>query len=157
MCLREAALIHATRASPPPRTWPQPQRRAESCASPHPRQNRARLGASENGIEELILFLPLDETCGDCGTTSEANSRGRSGWMACGHTTDLPDVLRRRSQWLVSLRLPQGVAMPPIVQADGNAEAGFVRRRNPTLRSTEITWGNGRIRCPTSRMPAEVN
>ena len=119
------------------------------AASPHPRQNRARLRASEDGVEELILFLPLDETCGDCGTTSEANSRGRNGWVACGHATNLPDVLSRRPQRLVSLRLPQGVVVSPIVQAEDDAEAGFVRRRSPTLRSTEITWGNGKIRCPT--------
>ena len=78
------------------------------AASPHPRQNRARLGASEEGLDEFILSLPLDETCGDRGTTSEANSRGRSGWVACGHATNLPDVLSRRPQRLVSLRVPQG-------------------------------------------------
>ena len=78
------------------------------AASPNPRQNRARLGASEDSLEELILSLPLDETCGDCGTTAEANSRGRSGWVACGHATNLPDVLSRRPQRLVSLRVPQG-------------------------------------------------
>ena len=74
------------------------------AASPHPRQNRARLGASEDGLEKLILLLPLDETWGDCGTTSESNVRGRSGWVASGHAADLPDVLRRRPQWLASLR-----------------------------------------------------
>ena len=63
------------------------------AASPHPRQNRARLRASEDGLDELVLFLPFDETCGDRGTTSEANSRRRSGWVACGHATNLPDVL----------------------------------------------------------------
>ena len=63
------------------------------AASSHPRQNRARLGASEDGVDELILSLPLDETCGDRGTTSEANWRRRSGWVACGHATNLPDVL----------------------------------------------------------------
>ena len=76
------------------------------AASPHPRQNRARLGASEDGLEERILSLPLDETCGDHRSTSEANSRGRSGWVACGHDTDLPYVLRRHSQLLVRLCLP---------------------------------------------------
>ena len=55
----------------------------------------------------------------------------------------------RRPQRLVSLRLPQGVVVPPIVQAEDDAEAGFVRRRSSTLRTTEITWGNGKIRCPT--------
>ena len=119
------------------------------AASSHPHQNRARLGVSDDGIEELILSLPLDETCGDHRTTSEANSRRRSGWVACGHVADLPDVLSRRPQRLVSLRLPQGVAAPPIVQADDDAGTGIVRRRSPTLRTTEITWGNGRIRCPT--------
>ena len=64
---------------------------------------------------------------------------------------DLPGVLSRRPQWLVSLCLPQGVAMLPIVQADGNAEAGFVRRQSSMLRNTEIVWGNGKIRCPTRR------
>ena len=119
------------------------------AASPHPHQNRARLGASEDGLDELILPLPPDETCRDRGTTSEANSRRGSRWMASGHATNLPDVLSRRPQWLVSLRLPQGVVVPPIVQADDDAEAGFVRRRSPTLRTTENTWGNGEIRCPT--------
>ena len=118
------------------------------AASPHPRQNRARLRASEDGVEELVLSLPLDETCGDHGVTAEANSRRRSGWVACGHGTDLPDVLRRRSQWLVSLCSPQGVAMPPIVQADGNAESGFVRRQSSMLRNTEIAWGNGKTIAP---------
>ncbi len=55
----------------------------------------------------------------------------------------------RRPQRLVSVFLPQGVAMALIVQADDAAGTGFVRRRISTLRSTEITWGNGRIRCPT--------
>ena len=119
------------------------------AASPHPRQNRARLGASEDGGDELILPLPLDETWGDRGTTSEANSHRRNGWVASGHAAVPPDVLRRRPQRLVSLRLPQGVAAPPIVQADDDAGTGIVRRRSPTLRTTEITWGNGRIRCPT--------
>ncbi|EGV12222.1 hypothetical protein HMPREF9058_0962 [Actinomyces sp. oral taxon 175 str. F0384] len=41
------------------------------------------------------------------------------------------------------------MVVAPIVQADDDAEAGFVRRRISMLRSTEITWGNGRIRCPT--------
>ena len=78
------------------------------AASPHPRQHRARLGASEDGLDELILLLPLDETWGDRGTTSEANSRRRSGWVANGHAADLPDVLSRRLQRLMSLRLPLG-------------------------------------------------
>ena len=47
-----------------------------------------------------------------------------------------------------SARTP-GVAMALIVQADDAAGTGFVRRRISMLRSTEITWGNGRIRCPT--------
>ena len=118
------------------------------AASSHPRQNRARLGASEDGLEELILPLPLDETCGDCGTTSEANTRGRSGWVACGHATNLPDVLSRRPQRLLSLRLPQGVVVSPIVQAEDDAEAEFVRRRSPTLRSTENTWATERSVAP---------
>ena len=76
--------------------------------------------------------------------------------MACGHAADLPDVLSRRPQWRVSLCLPQGVAMAPIVQADGNAEAGFTGRRSPTLRNTEIAWGNGKISCPTRKMSVSV-
>ena len=46
------------------------------ATSSHPRQHCARLGASEDGIEELILPFSLDEACADPGAATEANPRG---------------------------------------------------------------------------------
>ena len=46
------------------------------AASSHPRQHCTRLGASEDGIEELVLPFSLDEACADPGAATEANPCG---------------------------------------------------------------------------------
>ena len=76
------------------------------AASSHPRQHCARLGVSEDGIEELVLPFSLDEACSDPGAAAEANPRGRGRLVSSDRAMDLLDIRSHCRQTFVSLCLP---------------------------------------------------
>ena len=74
-----------------------------SLAAPsHSRQHCTRLGASEDGVEELVLPLSLDEAHGDLGAAAEANPCGGRAWLSVC-VLDVVDAVGDLIQAFVSL------------------------------------------------------